>query len=106
MFLMRDEKEERKKQARSNKQTRQSNTYMYIYTCIHATYRHITEARHGVVPGATGTPRSGTWSYRHATEWYLELQARHRVVPGATGAPCSGIYMYMYMYLGLCERGQ
>ena len=26
MFLMRDEKEERKKQARSNKQTRQSNT--------------------------------------------------------------------------------
>ena len=26
LFLMRDEKEERKKQARSNKQTRQSNT--------------------------------------------------------------------------------
>ena len=26
MFLMRDEKEEQKKQARSNKQTRQSNT--------------------------------------------------------------------------------
>ena len=26
MFLMRDEKEERKRQARSNKQTRQSNT--------------------------------------------------------------------------------
>ena len=39
MFLMRDEKEERKKQARSNKQTRQSNTahprvhrYTYMYT--------------------------------------------------------------------------
>ena len=32
MFLMRDEKEERKKQARSNKQTRQSNTaHMYMY---------------------------------------------------------------------------
>ena len=36
MFLkMRDEKEERKKQARSNKQTRQSNTahpmYMYMF---------------------------------------------------------------------------
>ena len=31
MFLMRDEKEERKKQARSNKQTRQSNTaHMYM----------------------------------------------------------------------------
>ena len=28
---MRDEKEERKKQARSNKQTRQSNTNMYMY---------------------------------------------------------------------------
>ena len=38
MFLMRDEKEERKKQARSNKQTRQSNTsrtctYRAISTC-------------------------------------------------------------------------
>ena len=32
MFLMRDEKEERKKQARSNKQTRQSNT-----AYVHAT---------------------------------------------------------------------
>ena len=34
MFLMRDEKEERKKQARSNKQTRLSNTVhpnMYIH---------------------------------------------------------------------------
>ena len=39
MFLMRDEKEGRKKQARSNKQTRQSNTahpHIYInYTCIY-----------------------------------------------------------------------
>ena len=38
MFLMRDEKEERKKQARSNKQTRQSNTahprQSLVYTCI------------------------------------------------------------------------
>ena len=32
MFLMRDEKEERKKQARSNKQTRQSNTAHVQYT--------------------------------------------------------------------------
>ena len=32
MFLMRGEKEERKTQARSNKQTKQSNTaYMYMY---------------------------------------------------------------------------
>ena len=37
---MRDEKEERKKQARSNKQTRQSNTanvhaHIYIYNVMH-----------------------------------------------------------------------
>ena len=31
---MRDEKEERKKQARSNKQTRQSNTAYVLYMCI------------------------------------------------------------------------
>ena len=38
-FLMRDEKEERKKQARSNKQTRQSNTahvhFCTFFVCIH-----------------------------------------------------------------------
>ena len=33
--LMRDEKEGREKQARSNKQTRQSNTAVAIYTCIY-----------------------------------------------------------------------
>ena len=36
---MRDEKEEKMKQARSNKQTRQSNTahprHMYMYTCMY-----------------------------------------------------------------------
>ena len=35
MFLMRDEKEERKKQARSNKQIRQSNTaHMYMINAV------------------------------------------------------------------------
>ena len=33
-ILMRDEKEERKKQARSNKQTRQSNTALYTYIAL------------------------------------------------------------------------
>ena len=36
MFLMRDEKEERKKQARSNKQTRQSNTAL-----VHVQYNKV-----------------------------------------------------------------
>ena len=47
VFLMRDEKEERKKQARSNKQTRQSNTAhprqslfpMYMYIHVHVECR-------------------------------------------------------------------
>ena len=38
MFLMRDEKEERKKQARSNKQTRQSNTAHPMYIAAHILY--------------------------------------------------------------------
>ena len=37
MFLMRDEKEERRKQARSNKQTRQSNTAHPIH--VHVCYK-------------------------------------------------------------------
>ena len=55
MFLMRDEKEERKKQARSNKQTRQSNTahtrqslFLEKMSCLgwdsnprHSTYMYI-----------------------------------------------------------------
>ena len=31
MFLMRDQKEERKKQARSNKQTRQNNVHVHVH---------------------------------------------------------------------------
>ena len=45
---MRDEKEERKKQARSNKQTRQSNTahprHMYMYR-----YRHVQHSQRNLV---------------------------------------------------------
>ena len=43
MFLMRDENEERKKQARSSKQTRQSNTAhpRQSCTCIYSTCRSV-----------------------------------------------------------------
>ena len=48
---MRDEKEERKKQARSNKQTRQSNTahpnvHVSMYSCalVHSTVEHFVVA--------------------------------------------------------------
>ena len=67
MFLMRDEKEERKKQARSNKQTRQSNTahprqslFLEKMSCL----RWDSNPRHSILQTERSTcTRFGVWCH-------------------------------------------
>ena len=113
---MRDEKEERKKQARSNKQTRQSNTahprqslFLEKMSCPGGTRTHDTlYSRQSALP--TELPRQFSWLGPNLTSHSTpDEQANHQLSmkekagvmkPPMTPNTKPSIYMfYMHMYI-------
>ena len=125
--LMRDEKEERKKQARSNKQTRQSNIHVHVAhprqslfraactlsrQCTHADILSITVPCTTLTalfqPGWDSTHVSGTKGFKHTCTYCDTCMLQYSFVPHE----CSDhaelprqliIYMYVNVYTGAHE---
>ena len=104
MFLMRDEKEDRKKQAKSNKQTRQSNTAHPLFptkkrrSCVrwHDTLystRHDRALYHWLGPNLTS---------HSSSDEQANQQLRMKEKDGLVKPPKTHVHVYMYIYSTLC----
>ena len=108
MFLMRDEKEERKKQARSNKQTRQSNTahprqsrFLRKMSCL----GWDSNPRHSILwieRSTTELPRQLNWLGQNLTAHSTPDEQANHQLSMKEKAEVTYIYMYSYLY---CPTG-